>query len=448
MSLLALPNELLQHIARFLPCSNLLQLIRVNHQLHNACNDPLLFKDIAQNAFYRTPGAIDGLLGAYKQAGRVELKPEQLAWPEGEKILDESCSEDKVRLAHAVEDLIRLSTLKPTAWLTSTTSNMADWLPHLLALHHPASWCLDPDMFLLPHGQLGQFNTNSTSSLLMNRWLSRTADQARDRIASAKLQAVHFTNFSFIVSYTTLQRLGSTNDFSEVLALFTRHFVPDWAGAASALAVRQSMSDNVIQQLSVRIPGYATFIRDLTLMQASAALPLLLITIASTFNKREHRLLPIPAKIPFAKFMDLPSVYRSSAGLFATCHTRHMTTPEFLAGHWAGYYSDHRFGNRSIVVDAPMQNIQMVVHEPTEEARTRLRIRAIIERDTRGYDQHGDFLLSGRVREDGLVSLAKQYLGLGISWTWTGRITPFGIVGVWGHNSFGGYFWIFKEEWI
>ncbi|KAF3032289.1 hypothetical protein E8E12_001375 [Didymella heteroderae] len=325
---------------------------------------------------------------------------------------------------------------------------MADWLPHLLALHHPASWCLDPDMFLLPHGQLGQFNTNSTSSLLMNRWLSRTADQARDRIASAKLQAVHFTNFSFMISYATLQRLGSTNDFSEVLALFSRHFVPGWAGAASALAVRQSMADNVIKQLSVRIPGYATFIRDLTLMQASAALPLLLIAISSTYCERQTRLLPMPCKIPFAKFMDIPSVYRSSAGLFATCHTRQMTAPEFLAGRWAGYYTDHRFGNRSIVVDAPMQEIQMVVSEPTEEARTRLRIRAHIERETRGYDQHGDFRLTGRVREDGLVSVAKQYLGLGDSWTWTGRVTPFGIVGVWGHNSFGGYFWIFKEEWL
>ncbi|KAJ4395690.1 hypothetical protein N0V91_010658 [Didymella pomorum] len=447
MSLLALPNELLQHVARFLPCSSLLQLIRTNRKLHEACSDPLLFKDIAQNAFNRTTGAIDDLLDTYKQPGRVKLKPEQLDWSEGETVLFGSSTEDTVRLAHAVEDLIRLSTLKPTAWLTSATSNMADWLPHLLALHHPASWCLDPDMFLLPHGQLGQFNTNSTSSLLMNRWLSRTKDQARDRMASAKLQAMHFTNFSFMITYTTLQRLGSTKDFSEVLALFTRHFVPDWVGAASALAVRQSMADNVIKQLSVRIPGYATFIRDLTLMQASAALPLLLIAIASTYCERQTRQLPMPCKIPFSKFMDIPSVYRSSAGLFATCHTRQMTAPEFLSGRWAGYYTDHRFGHRSIIVDAPMQDIQMVVSEPTEEARTRLRIRAHIERETRGHDQHGDFRLTGRVREDGLVSVAKQYLALGDSWTWTGRVTPFGIVGVWGHNSFGGYFWIFKEEW-
>ena len=449
MSLLALPHELLQHIARFLPCSSLLLLVRVNHQLREACNDPLLFKDIAQNAFYRTSGAVEGLLNLYKQPGRVELEPEQLGWPEGDGVLDECSFEDKVRVAHAVEDLIQLSTLKPAAWLTTSTANMADWLPHLLALHHPASWCLEPDMFLLPHGQLSQFDASSTSSLLMNRWLSRTADQARDRLASAKLQAVHFTSFSFVLNYTTLQRLGSTNTSRDVLALFTRHFMPSWPHADSTIVGTQNTIETVIQRLSERIPGYGTFIRDFTLTQASAALPLLLVAIASQHDNRKQRLLPISGKIPFVKFMDIPRIYHSSAELFTTCHYRLMTTPEFLSGRWTGCYSDHRsFRNRTVNIDPPMQNIQMVVHEPTEEARTRLRISAVIERETRGYDSHGDFLLSGRIREDGLVSIAKQYLGLGISWTWTGRITPFGIVGVWGHNSFGGYFWIFKEEWI
>jgi hypothetical protein len=213
------------------------------------------------------------------------------------------------------------------------------------------------------------------------------------------------------------------------------------------------MAETIIQRLSERIPGYGTFIRDFTLAQASAALPIVLVAIASAYESREDRLLPTPSRIPFTQFMDLPSVYRSSAELFATCHYKRMATPEFLSGRWVGYYSDHRsfaiqVRNRTVSVDPPMQSIQMAAHDPTEEARTRLRISAIIERETRGYDAHGDFLLSGRVREDGLVSIAKQYLGSGISWTWTGRITPFGIVGVWGRHSFGGYFWIFKEDWV
>jgi hypothetical protein len=447
MSLLALPHELLQHIARFLPCSSLLRLIRVNHQLRDACNDPILLKDIVQNAFSRTPGAVDALVNLYDQPGRVELQPEQLRWPEGECILNTNTFNDNIRIALAIEDLIQLAALKPASWLTSTTSNMAAWLPHLLALHHPASLSLEPEIFLLPHGQLSQTNTSLTSSLLVSRWLSRTADQARDRIASAKLQALHFTNFSFILNYTLLQRLGSTTNFIDFLAPFVNNFVPDWRPADPNMPL-DFVSEVVVQRMGERVPKYGSFIRDFDLTQASAALSLILIAVAFQFQYANSTL-PTPAKIPFVQFMDIPSAHHNSAELFTTCHYRRMITPEFLSGMWHGYYTDHRgFHHRTVHVDPAMHTIQMVVQEPAEEARTRLRISAVIDRETRGCDAHGEFRLSGRVREDGLVSLAKQYLASGNSWTWTGRMTPFGIVGVWGNGSFGGYFWIFKDEWM
>lgn len=448
MSLLALPLELLQHIARFLPCSSLLHLMRVNHQLHIACNDPILVKDIVQNAFVRTPGAVSGLIDLYKQPSRHALKPEQLDWPEGRCIAEEYSFEDQLRTAHAIERLVQLLALKPAAWLTSTTSNMADWLPPLLALHHPATLGLEPDMFLLPHGQLSQSNTNLSSSLLAYRWLSRTTDQARDRAASARLQTVHFTNFSFMLIYTTLQRLRSTkHPVHEALVLFIRQLVPDWSTGDPSLPGVDDITA-VTQRLSERVPGHGTFIRDFDLAQASAALVLLLVHIASKYG---NQFLPSPAAIPFAKLMDIPSVYHRSAGMFTTCHYRCMTKPEFLSGQWHGYYSDHRaFRRRAgrVDIDPPMHAIRIIAQEPTGEARTGLRISAVIDRETRGHDAHGEFRLTGRVREDGLVSAAKQYIASGWSWTWTGRITPFGIVGVWGDNSFGGYFWIFKSEWV
>lgn len=448
MSMLALPPELLQHIARFLPCSSLIKLIRVNRQLHDACNDPILIKDMAQNAFVRTPGAVNALLDLYEQPTRHALRPEQLDWPEGRRITEDYSFEDLLRTAHAIERLVQLSALKPAAWLTSTTSNMADWLPHLLALHHPAALGLEPDMFLLPHGQLSQSNISLTTSLLANRWLSRTNDQARDRAASAKLQTVHFTNLSFVLTYTTLQRLGSTKrPEHEVLLLFARQLVPNWSNDDPLLS-GVSDTNAVTQHLSERVPGHGTFIRDFDLTQASAALVYLLVHIAS---KHGNQFLPSPAKIPFTKFMDIPSVYHRSAEVFATCHYRCMTTPEFLSGQWEGYYSDHQTFQRAtsrVDIDPPMRAIRMIAQEPSEEARTASRTSAVIDRETRGYDACGEFRLTGRVREDGLVSAAKQYLANGFSWTWTGRMTPFGIVGVWGHNSFGGYFWIFKGEWI
>jgi hypothetical protein len=285
--------------------------------------------------------------------------------------------------------------------------------------------------------------------LLMNRWLSRTADQARDRLASTKLQVVHFVIFSFILNYTTLQRLSSTRASMDVLTLFIGYFNQSWTPTDMApfSAANTPMIVNVIQHLSERVPGYGTFIRDFTLTQASAVLTPLLVAIAASYPTREQQILPAPTKIPFGKFMKIPGVYRNSAEPFTTCHNKCMTTPEFLSGRWTGYYSDQRHRGHNIPIDPPMRDIQMIVREPTEEARTKLRISAIIDRETRGYDSHGDFRLSGRVRKDGLVSAVKQYLVSGFSWTWTGRLTPFGIVGVWGAQSFGGYFWIFKEEW-
>lgn len=459
MSLLALPHELLQHVARFLPCSSILQLIRVNRQLHEACNDPILFKDVAQNTFYRTPGAVNGLLSLYNQPERIKLQPEQLDWPEGEQILKTSSTEETLRIALAIEELVQLAAIKPATWLLSTTSNMAAWLPHLLALHHPASLSLQPEMFLLPHGQLSQSNTSLTSSLLMNRWMSRTTDQARDRAASAKLQAIHFTNFSFILNYTLLQRLTSTTHPRAVLIPLIQHFLPTNPTLSPSPTWSDGTPDTkayILSRLSERIPNHGVFIRDFDLVQASSALCFLLTAVAFSYSnshseEQTHHhplLLPAPALIHFPSFMPNLQLSATSAEHFTTSHYASMLTPSFLSGVWHGYYTDHRsFRSREVAVDAPMQGINMVVQEPAEEARTRLRISAVVARESRGCDAHGEFRLSGRVREDGLVSLAKQYVVLGASWTWTGRMTPFAIVGVWGHSSFGGYFWIFKREW-
>lgn len=454
MSLLALPNELLQQIACSLSCSDLLHLSRVNHQVRNACYDPLVFKDVAQNALYNTSGAVDRLLDLYKQRDCVGLRLEQLSWPEGELLLDKSPFEDKIRIGHAIGRLLCLSMVTPESLshrqflrtLTLTTSGLAEWLPHLLALHHPAAWLLEPNMFMLSHGQLSQSNASSTSSVLMNRWLSRTADQAHDRSTSTRLLTNHFISFSFVLNYIILQQLASFNRSHDVLPNLIRHFVPSLYGAQTWVDT-QSMTKIVIERLSERVPGYATFTRGFTLPQASAALLPLMVAIASSYDGREERILPVPAKISFTSFMDIPSLYHNSVGIFTTCHYKRMTTLEFLSGCWAGYYSDQRTRDWATHIEAPMRNIQIVARKPTEEERMRLKISVIIDRESRGYDSLGDFMLSGRVHEDGLVSVVKQYLRNGFSCTWTGRLMPFGIVGVWGNRGFEGYFWIFKEIW-
>jgi hypothetical protein len=163
--------------------------------------------------------------------------------------------------------------------------------------------------------------------------------------------------------------------------------------------------------------------------------------------------LPKPSRMPYYDYMDLPSICEAnSATLFSTCHLSKMTSPEFLTGRWMGYYTDHRRAY-SIPVedlfDTPMDNIQLLARPSTmspDRAQS-----SFVEIDARsgGIDSHGIFSLEGQVHSYGYVQVVKRYLNGGWTWGWNGHVTPFGIVGSWGlHQDFGGYFWIWKEDWI
>ncbi|KAK6330762.1 hypothetical protein TWF718_002962 [Orbilia javanica] len=66
-------------------------------------------------------------------------------------------------------------------------------------------------------------------------------------------------------------------------------------------------------------------------------------------------------------------------------------------------------------------------------------------------DGLGNFVLWGKFYpQTGKVHLTKVYyqgLESGTMWNWTAFMTPFGIVGRWGHRNFGGYIWLWKEDW-
>ncbi|KAF3183856.1 hypothetical protein TWF788_005582 [Orbilia oligospora] len=68
-----------------------------------------------------------------------------------------------------------------------------------------------------------------------------------------------------------------------------------------------------------------------------------------------------------------------------------------------------------------------------------------------GKDGLGDFVLWGKFYpKTGKVQLTKAYykgIEPGTMWNWTTFMTPFGIVGRWGDRGFGGYVWLWKEDW-
>jgi hypothetical protein len=101
-SLLALPNELLQHVALFLSFSAMLKLQCVNHRLYQAYNDRLVMQSAARNGFHNTAGALGRLLHMYSRAKRIALEPAQFEWSEGELLLHGVSPQEAGKIAYAM----------------------------------------------------------------------------------------------------------------------------------------------------------------------------------------------------------------------------------------------------------------------------------------------------------------------------------------------------------
>ena len=149
-SLLSLPNELIQHVACHLWCSDVLTLLRVNRRLHEACHNRLVYYHIAKNLMFNT-ASLD-----VRGAG---LSPAQLEWPCGALMLDGVPLEQTIRIAFAVERCIRISCTNADTWASkgprrAKIEDFGEWLPQLLAFQHPATLILEPEPFLWLQGEL------------------------------------------------------------------------------------------------------------------------------------------------------------------------------------------------------------------------------------------------------------------------------------------------------
>lgn len=455
-SLLVLPNELLQHIACYLSCSALLKLIRVNRRLHDVCHDRRIYQFIAKNALGNVSGAVNRLHEMISSIDISDLSSSQLAWPEGDVLLQDLSLAKTIRVAYAADQSVSALCATDDEWTIRTRKrsqkrDISDWLPHMLALHHPVGWGLEPSTFLRLQGELSAPLPDLVQPTLINRVLPWSRAVLAKEVHAAKQQIADFINVNFILSYTALQRMRATKEPKEVIRLFEDFFFPAWLAGThpGSWEDEKKVISDTIGRLCDRVPGYSSFTDEFTLVQATTVLPALIVQLgAQVLDTYPLGQLPIPAKIPFHTFMDIPAVFQGASESFSTCHIREMTTPEFLSGRWKGYYADQpRFLERRRF-DPPMRDIRIVARPPTKEESTRMKAKAIIDRQSRGVDGHGEFSLEGRVRVDGLVRITKRYTVLGWSWAWCGRITPFGIVGVWGSGeTFGGYFWIWNNEW-
>jgi hypothetical protein len=459
-SLLALPVELLQHVALFLPFSAILKLQCVNREFYEAYNDRLVMQSAARNGFYNTAGVVDRLIDMYSGAKRVALEPAQLEWHDGELLLHGLSTKEAGKVAYAVEQCTKGVMAQGNDWTICASKEQAihgicEWLPQLLALHHPAALALEPDTFLRAHGKIRETIDNEAAA---PRASARGQRPQSSIPTTSREQHVDMINANFILNCITLQRISSSLDPKEIPRQFAEYFFP----AKIGFGVPISESDEIqvigdtLGRLRERVPGYSQHTGSATfdIAKASAVILPMIVSLSMQFPTFGRPVdLPKPSKMPFHTLMDIPPVFGDSTVPFSTCHLHKMTSPEFLCGEWMGYYSDRR-GYRGFSAhaefDPPMRDIRLVASKPLNEDVKVRGVSAEIDLQSTGVDLHGHFTLEGQVLENGTVNMKKTYVAAGWSWMWTGCVTPFGLVGFWGRtrgNSTGGYFWIWKQEW-
>jgi hypothetical protein len=443
-NLLLLPNELIQHIASFLPCSSALNLSRTNRRLQAICNDKVVFHNIAKYNLGQHLLSENG----------IELS--ETYWTDADSFLANISLHETIRTAYAAERCTKALLESGDAWTLREakepgTYKLSRWLPHIMALHHPAASQLKPEAFLELQGRLQMQPGPGLTMESLTLWYPP-----------------EFIDVNFILSYTLLTQLQITANGKQVKAPFDRFFSVNHVMDPPISVSNGVRTDgDAIKSLRQRVRTYGIFCKShgypFEMDLATALLPTLILELAVHHLKpNQMSELPSPARIPFHSLMHLPPIFDNNPApiygdervAFGMCHTREMLSPEFLSsGRWMGYYSDQRraLGRRHF--GPPMRNIQIVARHltnqdsfasPTGSAVT------VIDPQSRGTDSVGEFSLQGHVRHDsGFTTITKRYLTRELSWEWEANMTPFGMVGAWAgvDGIFRGYFWLWKEEW-
>lgn len=409
---LSLPTELLQSIAALCPCSTILNLILVNRALHDACNDRLVFRHIAESA-HRA----------------IQSSPSQ--WPEGAAYLSDASLADTIRAAYAAERSLGMPNLSLADYeqnhgkFGEIEVDIFNWIPQFIALRHPATIQIHP-LYFLDQFQLARRASNYNIYEL-------TQHSSPEEIAA------HYFNTAFCLAYAMIAWTRTKHNI-DILHSFADQLRID--------GVRRPVSTGSNDPRRVQ-DFFRTSVQALHRIDEFGpehewAALFLLITLIMSANPGSS-ILPLVDRIPFHTFMNIPPVYRNTGDVFRKCHLQKMCTPEFLSGEWMGFYSDHRWQGPRL--DPIMHTIRLDGSWQDEQKGN-----ISIDYTSGGADAHGRFRLEGAVNTDGKVTMAKTYIEHPWKWEWIGHVTPFGIVGTWGGGSrgaasFGGFLWIWKKEW-
>lgn len=296
--LLDFPVELLQRIARELPCSSALTFSRASRRLHNACYDRLVFRYIALHAMEKHSHS-------FEKSNVHDLSEESVTWSEGSGLLEHATIDETVRMAYAVEQALR-RVLEGFGVLQNDNTDLirlvypavSDWLPHLLAWHYPA------------HSA-----THILPLTLVHLDIASRLEETRPLGVFSVQDEVNFINIGFCVTFLALHYLAPESDYFMITEQIPMGYSDSMCWGIRRFDDRKTEYD---------------------VAQASAiVLPMLQCMGDGLYFERSFRL-PIPSKIPFSSMMSKTEVFCRDSQRFSVCHIERMTEPAFLSGDWVG----------------------------------------------------------------------------------------------------------------
>ena len=156
-----------------------------------------------------------------------------------------------------------------------------------------------------------------------------------------------------------------------------------------------------------------------------------------------------PLELPTLEGLRLHSIMKfplpftpTTEGELGTSHLAEMTSPEYLEeGEWTGVYTMSFGTGVQTSFDPPVKGIRFqTTCQPATRASN------VLDLYSPGIDSIGSFNINGSLdRTTGKITANKTYIRYThLCWSWTCLVTPFGIVGVWGSDHWGGWLWLWK----
>jgi len=320
------------------------------------------------------------------------------------------------------------------------THEMKDWLPHLLALRHPAVFPLRP------------------TNLQLLLWHPDMSDDGHDPydVRNPSLPDDIAVSFSMVALFLHGMELRPAHAEFNVAC---QHLSTSlWKGHPGNMGM-----------LDIILPRAIDFQwqepeKDYDLSDVYA---LLLHLVLVLYPHSTVKRIPVPVlhRMPVWEVLGAPVPFRSPVEDFVQVRLSAEDMVEYLNGEWMGFNTENGEDDRYSPLEIKrLFKIHITAHEPSSPSTSSPDpdTLAIISPSSRGRDHGGAFTLSGSVSPTGNIILSKEGDNEGsqddvIASQYRGVVTPFGIVGLWesemmygrrkSSKYFLGHFWIWKKEW-